>query len=234
MNTPEPAAPAEASSPSQAVQEGLEVPPPHGWIGTTSEWIRGSGLVFGFLNLVLLVVVWRMLKRQGRHGDLQGPALRVDPRPSRHRRLPGDGQRDAGIHDGRGLRALPRHGGPRHGPARSQERLAGGGPLQEPLHPGEPLLHVPQRLRDVRHRPAPSSRDSGHVCTTRLGDYPKPIKIAHPYPNVRCLNCHAGSQKFLAKHEPDELAEARGQQGLLPRLPRPRAQAEETRKEAMR
>jgi len=36
-----------------------------------------------------------------------------------------------------------------------------------------------------------------------------PIKIAHPYPNVRCLECHAESQKFL--NSPGHPVEARRQ-----------------------
>ncbi len=45
----------------------------------------------------------------------------------------------------------------------------------------------------------------GHVVRNTTGHYPKPIKIAKPYSNVRCLNCHAGSQKYLATHEAEEL-----------------------------
>jgi hypothetical protein len=35
-----------------ATEDG--VPLPHGWIGTTSEWMRGLGIAFVILNLVLL------------------------------------------------------------------------------------------------------------------------------------------------------------------------------------
>jgi hypothetical protein len=37
----------------------------------------------------------------------------------------------------------------------------------------------------------------GHVVRYTTGSYTMPIQIAHPYPNVRCLGCHAGSQKFV-------------------------------------
>jgi nitrate/TMAO reductase-like tetraheme cytochrome c subunit len=45
----------------------------------------------------------------------------------------------------------------------------------------------------------------GHVWHNTTGHYEKPIKIAKPYSNLRCLNCHSGSQKFLAKHDAAEL-----------------------------
>src|SRR5262249_40259223 len=41
------------------------VPEPHGWIGTTSQWLQGVGLVFAILNIVLILVVWRLVRRRG-------------------------------------------------------------------------------------------------------------------------------------------------------------------------
>jgi hypothetical protein len=37
----------------------------------------------------------------------------------------------------------------------------------------------------------------GHVRRHLTGAYTLPLKIAHPYPNSRCLACHGSSQKFL-------------------------------------
>ncbi len=47
----------------------------------------------------------------------------------------------------------------------------------------------------------------GHVWRYTTGRYTLPIKIAHPYSNVRCLSCHGESQKFLtsAGHPKEEL-----------------------------
>jgi nitrate/TMAO reductase-like tetraheme cytochrome c subunit len=36
-----------------------------------------------------------------------------------------------------------------------------------------------------------------HIYYYVSGRYTVPIKIASPYPNARCLGCHAESQKFL-------------------------------------
>ena len=64
---------------------------------------------------------------------------------------------------------------------------------------------MPQRLRHVRHDLARSSKVSATSTTTSPGNYPKPIKIAAPYSNARCLSCHGGAANFIAKHDKDML-----------------------------
>jgi hypothetical protein len=48
----------------------------------------------------------------------------------------------------------------------------------------------------------------GHVWRYTAETYTVPIKIAHPYENVRCLGCHGPSQKFLNSpgHPKEELS----------------------------
>ena len=36
----------------------LSVPLPHGWIGTTSQWMTGFGIGLVVLNVVLLLIAW--------------------------------------------------------------------------------------------------------------------------------------------------------------------------------
>jgi len=36
-----------------------------------------------------------------------------------------------------------------------------------------------------------------HVAHHVGGTYTLPLKIAHPYSNIRCLTCHGASQRFL-------------------------------------
>jgi len=205
LNTPEPAAPAEASSTSQAVSEGLEVPPPHGWIGTTSQWIRGTGLVFGFLNLVLLVIVWRMLKRQGVTAISKAllfgsilvlPVIVVILATVN------------GMQESMTVDAC----------AHCHVMEAHAADLRDPKSDSLAAVHFKNRYIQENHcytchsdygmfgTMSAKLEGFGHVVHNTTGHYPKPLKIAHPYSNLRCLNCHAGSQKFLAKHEPDELA----------------------------
>jgi len=47
----------------------------------------------------------------------------------------------------------------------------------------------------------------GHVWRYTTRSYTLPIKIAKPYPNVRCLGCHGESQKFLTSqgHPKEEI-----------------------------
>ena len=45
----------------------------------------------------------------------------------------------------------------------------------------------------------------GHVWHNAVGNYPKPIKIAKPYSNLRCLTCHGGAANYVATHEAEEL-----------------------------
>ena len=45
----------------QAASE-LTVPLPHGWIGTTSQWIEGFGVGLVVLDLILLALVWYWLR----------------------------------------------------------------------------------------------------------------------------------------------------------------------------
>ena len=63
---------------------------------------------------------------------------------------------------------------------------------------------MPQRLRDVGNDRA-KLEGLGHAYHNLSGTYPKPIKIAQPYSNVRCLTCHGGAANFLAKHEKEEI-----------------------------
>src|SRR5262249_13888656 len=37
----------------------------------------------------------------------------------------------------------------------------------------------------------------GHVVRYTTGAYTLPLKIARPYPNIRCLGCHARAPRFV-------------------------------------
>ena len=50
-------------APGAAAVGREDIPLPHGWIGTTSEWLRGFGIAFALLNLLLLVFAWRSLRQ---------------------------------------------------------------------------------------------------------------------------------------------------------------------------
>jgi cytochrome c nitrite reductase small subunit len=192
------------ASPLGADPREFGVPEPHGWVGTTSQWIQGVGLAFAALNLVLLVLVWRMLRRKGvtaasralllgtivlipivvvflatAHGMQQ--SMRVDACGSCH-------VMESHVAD-----------------------------LRNPKSDSLAAVHYKNRYiqedqcytchSDYGMFGTMSAKleGLGHVYYNVTGTYPKPIKIRHPYSNVRCLSCHGGAQNFLAKHEKDEL-----------------------------
>jgi hypothetical protein len=46
----------------------------------------------------------------------------------------------------------------------------------------------------------------GHTVRNLTGSYELPLKIAHPFSNLRCLSCHGGAQRFVEKHDKDQMA----------------------------
>ena len=203
MNTPETTS-ASAASPSEALQEGLEVPQPHGWVGTTNQWIRGIGIAFALLNLLLLAAVWISLRRRGvttiSKAFLFGSILV--------------------------LPVIVVFLATAHGMSESMTVEACGqchamdghvADLKDPKSDSLAAAHFKNRYIQENHcytchsdygmfgSVSAKLEGLGHVIHNTTGHYPKPIKIAKPYSNVRCLNCHAGSQKFLATHEAEEL-----------------------------
>ncbi|HEY1252677.1 MAG TPA: NapC/NirT family cytochrome c [Thermoanaerobaculia bacterium] len=198
------AAPVSATSPSQAVKEGMEVPPPHGWVGTTNQWLRGVGISFAVLNLVLLAAVWISLRRRGittiSKAFLFGsilvlPVIVVFLATAQ-------GMQESMTVDACGhCHVMDGH---------VQD-------LRNPKSESLAAVHYKNRYIQENHcytchsdygmfgTVSAKMEGLGHVWHNTTGHYEKPIKIAKPYSNLRCLNCHSGSQKFLAKHDAEEL-----------------------------
>jgi nitrate/TMAO reductase-like tetraheme cytochrome c subunit len=180
------------------------VPPPHGWIGTTNEWIRGVGIVFALLNLVLLVVIWTQLRR-GRVSTVSKallfgailvlPVIVVFLATA-------TGMRESMTVEACGACHMM------DGHVRD---------LRDPKSDSLAAVHYKNRFIQENqcytchsdygmYGTVRAKLDGlGHVWHSIRGDYPKPIKIAHPYSNLRCLSCHGESQRFLEKHEKEEI-----------------------------
>lgn len=180
------------------------VPPPHGWIGTTNEWIRGIGIIFALLNLVLLVVIWTQLRR-GRVSTVSKallfgailvlPVIVVFLATA-------NGMRESMTVEACGACHVM------DGHVKD---------LQNPASDSLAAVHFKNRYIQENHcytchsdygmyGSVSAKLDGlGHVWHNMTGHYPKPIKIAHPYSNLRCLSCHGESQAFLAKHEKEEI-----------------------------
>ena len=57
---------------SSAAASQAGVPLPHGWIGTTSQWVQGFGVAFVVLNVILLVLAWRRLRAADAPSNMWG------------------------------------------------------------------------------------------------------------------------------------------------------------------
>jgi len=180
------------------------VPPPHGWIGTTNEWIRGIGIVFALLNLALLVAIWIQLRR-GKVSTVSKAllfgAILVLPVVIVFLAT-ANGMRESMTVEACGACHVM------DGHVKD---------LQNPASDSLAAVHFKNRYIQENHcytchsdygmyGSVSAKLDGlGHVWHNMTGHYPKPIKIAHPYSNLRCLSCHGEAKNFLAKHEKEEI-----------------------------
>ena len=182
------------------------VPLPLGWVGTTSEWVRGFGIAFALLNLTLLVFAWRSL-RGGRVTPTARGWLLVA----------------VGL-----VPLMVAFLSFAHGLEESTTVQACGSchvmtPFVQDLQnvKSDTLAATHFKNRYIRESQCYTCHSDyglagtvkakfeglGHVWRYTTGAYELPIKIAKPYSNVRCLGCHGDSQKFMnaAGHPKEEM-----------------------------
>jgi len=180
------------------------VPEPHGWIGTTSEWIRGVGLVFALLNLVLLVWIWRSVRSRGVTATSKAMlfgAILVLPVMVVFLATAHGMQESMTVDSCGACHVMDGHVKD----------------LRDPKSTSLAAVHYKNRYiqtdqcytchSDYGMFGTVSAKMAGlgHTYYNLTGTYPKPIKIRAPYPNVRCLSCHGGAANFVAKHEKDQI-----------------------------
>jgi cytochrome c nitrite reductase small subunit len=177
-----------------ASEEG--VPLPHGWIGTTDQWIQGMGIAFALFNLVLLTAAWRSLRGSLLTATARGwlfVAVGLVP-------------------------TMVAFFSFVHGLESSSTVEACGfchvmKPYVEDLRDAksDTLAATHAKNRYIRDRHCYTCHSDyglagtakaklgglGHVVRYTTGAYTLPLEIADPYPNVRCLGCHAGAPKFV-------------------------------------
>ena len=182
------------------------VPLPHGWIGTTGEWLQGFGIAFAVLNLLLLVFAWRSLRAGTITPTARGwllVAVGLVP------------VMVAFLSFAHGLEssATVQSCGSCHVMTPFVENLQNVG--------SDTLAATHYKNRFIRENQCYTCHSDygaggtirakfaglGHVWRYTTGWYELPIKIARPYPNVRCLQCHGASQRFLnsAGHPKEDL-----------------------------
>ena len=172
------------------------MPLPHGWIGTTSQWIQGFGIALALLNVILLLVVWFRLRAPGAASSMWGWLLvAVGLVPIMV-----------------GFMTFA------HGLESSATVSACGSchvmtPFVNDLRDvkSETLAATHFKNRFIRENQCYTCHSDyglggtisaklaglGHVWRYTTGRYEVPIKIAQPYSNLRCLSCHGESQRFL-------------------------------------
>ena len=172
------------------------VPRPTGWIGTTDQWAQGLGIGLALLNLIVLGVAWRRLRRGGDSRSLLAvlfyglvvlPVVVI---------FFGYAQGLSGMETVRacgGCHVMTPHVADLRDPA--SEALAA-------VHFKNRYIREDQCFTchsDYGMLGTISAKMDGvrHIIHYVTGTYTQPLKIAHPYPNVRCLACHGESQKFL-------------------------------------
>ena len=183
------------------------IPLPHGWIGTTSEWVRGLGIAFALLNLVLLFLAWRGLRAGAVTPTVRGWLfVSVGLLPLMLAFL-------AFAHGLEGSATVASCG--------SCHTMT---PFVEDLRNAESdtLAATHFKNRYIQQNQCYACHSDyglmgtmsaklaglGHVYRYTTGRYTVPIKIAHPYSNLRCLGCHGESQKFLTSdgHPKEEMS----------------------------
>jgi cytochrome c nitrite reductase small subunit len=189
---------------AKAVDEG--VPLPQGWIGTTNDWVRGFGIGFALLNLVLLGFAWRSLGRAGLSPTARGwllVAVGLVPVMVAFLAFAYGLERSATVTACASCHVMT--------------------PFVEDLRnvKSETLAATHFKNRYIQENQCYTCHSDyglggtlkakfdglGHVWRYTTGAYRLPIKIASPYPNFRCLGCHGAAQKFLtsAGHSKEDM-----------------------------
>jgi nitrate/TMAO reductase-like tetraheme cytochrome c subunit len=193
-----------AAAPLFADPSDFGIPQPHGWIGTTSEWIRGIGLLLAVLTLVLLVWIWRSVRSRGVTATSKAllfGAILVLPVMVVFLATAHGMDESMSVEACGACHAMDGHVADLKNP--KSDSLAA-------THYKNRYIQADQCYTchsDYGMFGTMSAKleGLGHVYHNITGTYEKPIKIRKPYSNVRCFGCHFGAQNFLAKHDKDEI-----------------------------
>lgn len=190
---------------ADAAEAASAVPKPHGWIGTSDDWARGLGVAFCLFALVLLFVARGRVRRFGLDGRIK--EFLVVPMVVLPLIIVFLGF-SYGLEDSKSVSSC--------GSCHVMEAHVAD--LRNPASDTLAATHFKNRYilddhcytchADYGMFGSVSAKLDGvrHVMHNTFGTYETPIKIAKPYPNLRCLGCHGESQKFLKSegHPPED------------------------------
>jgi len=172
------------------------VPLPRGWIGTTDQWLRGLGIAFGLFNLVLLAIAWRTLRRSGLTPTARGWLLvAVGLVPMMVAFLSfAYGLEDSATVDSCGSCHVMT---PFVADLRNPQSATLAATHFKNRYIQEKQCYTCHSDYGLGGTLSAKLAGLGHVWRYTTGSYTVPIRIASPFPSLRCLGCHGASQKFL-------------------------------------
>jgi nitrate/TMAO reductase-like tetraheme cytochrome c subunit len=193
-----------AAWPLAAGPPDFGVPEPRGFVGTTSQWIQGVGFALAVLDFVLLVVIWRLIRKKGvtrSSKTLLLGAVVVIPAVVVFLATAHGMHAIARVEACGSCHAMDSHVADLRNPA--SDSLAA-------IHYKNRYIQEDQCYTCHSDYGAFGTLSAkldglGHVYHNLAGNYEKPIKVRRPYSNIRCLSCHGEAQNFLAKHEKEEI-----------------------------
>jgi nitrate/TMAO reductase-like tetraheme cytochrome c subunit len=178
---------------------------PTGWIGTSTEWAQGLGIALVLIDLGLLLGTWIASHRRGLASHLkQNLVLGIAVLPIAVVFL----GYSYGLEKSKSIEAC----------GACHVMTAYVADLRDPASDSLAATHYKNRYIQENHCYTCHSdygmfgtvkakwEGLGHVVHYTLHDYKLPLKIHHPYSNLRCLGCHGESQKFLdpKKHSAED------------------------------
>jgi cytochrome c nitrite reductase small subunit len=183
------------------------VPPPHGWVGTTGQWLQGLGIVFALLSLALLAVAWRALDRSGLTPTVRGwllVAVGLVPFMVAFLSFSHGLESSATVESCGSCHVMT----PYVNDLRNPESTTLAATHFKNQYSQEKHCYECHSDYGLTGTLSAKLAGLGHVWRYTTGSYTTPITIAHPFPNARCLECHGASQKFRnsAGHPKEEMA----------------------------
>ncbi|HSE95366.1 MAG TPA: NapC/NirT family cytochrome c [Methylomirabilota bacterium] len=182
-------------APLAAVAAEEAVPLPRGWIGTTSDWLRGLGIVFVLVNLTLLAVAWRSLRRSGLTPTARGwllVAVGLVPMMVAFLSFAHGLESSSTVASCGACHVMT----PFVADLRNSQSVTLAATHFKNQYIQEKHCYTCHSDYGLTGTLGAKLAGLGHVWRSTVGSYTVPIKIARPYPNVRCLGCHGASLKF--------------------------------------